>query len=256
MKEDGSHWLGRAGFVAKGVLYGIVGAVAIAVAVGSENRAPDQTGALSSLADGTLGKLLLALIAAGLGALALFRLLEAYRGPAAGMDSTGERLASLARAVVYGGLCFTALDVLIGGAGSSGNEKQSASTVFDLPGGVILVLGAGAVLVGVGLYQAYRSATDGFEEDLRTGEMGPAMRRLASLTGVAGHAARAVIYVLVGGFLVKAAVEHDSQEAIGLDGALQELSQQPLGPLLLFLVAAGLFIYGAYSLIESRYHDF
>lgn len=256
-----SHWPGRAGFAAKGILYGIIGIVAIAVALGSEKSTADQTGALASLADSTGGKLLLILLAAGLGGYALFRLAEVFEGPAlAGEDAEGavQRVASLLRFVIYGALCVSAVRLVVDAGGSSGggSEKQATSTVFDLPAGVALVAIAGVALIGVALYQAYQALTTGFEEDLQTERMSPRMRKAATWTGTGGHAARTVIYLLIGGFLIKAAAEHDSKEAVGIDGALQEVAQQSFGPVLLFLVAAGLFVYGAYCLIEARYHRF
>ena len=77
--------------------------------------------------------------------------------------------------------------------------------------------------------------------------------KLATAMGTAGHAALAVISSLVGIFMVKAAIEFDPKEAVGLDGALQELLTDALGPALLYAVAAGLFIYSAYCVIEARY---
>lgn len=245
----------RAGLVAKGVVYGIVGIVAIAVSLGEEKKTADQTGALASLADSGAGKLLLIALAIGLGSYALFWLIEVFTGPANedGAKDGLIRAASGVRAIVYGGLCVAAIRLVADAGTSSGNEKSTTSTVFDLPAGVALVFAAGVVLVGVGIYQAYKSASTDFEDELETGRMSPRMRSLTRVLGVAGYAARAVVYALIGGFLIKAAVEHDAKEAIGLDGALQETSQQAFGPLLLFVLAAGLFMYGGYSLIEARY---
>jgi phosphate/sulfate permease len=72
-------------------------------------------------------------------------------------------------------------------------------------------------------------------------------------TGVAGHVARGAVFGLVGVFLAKAAIEYDPNEAVGIDGALAKLVQQPYGPWLLGLVAAGLIAYAVYCLVEARY---
>jgi hypothetical protein len=245
----------RAGFLGKGILYGIIGIVALAVALGAEQGAADQTGALRSLAGSGAGNALLLALAIGLGAYALFRLVEVFRGPAneTGRSAQLERVASAFRFLLYGGLCVAAVRLLTEAGGTGGDEQETTSTVFSLPAGVAIVLVAGVVLIGVGLYQGFRSLSTSFEDELETARMGPSARRLARVLGVAGHASRAIIFVIVGGFLIKAAVEHDSSEAIGIDGALQELSRQTLGDLLLFAVAAGLVTYGAYCLVEARY---
>jgi len=73
--------------------------------------------------------------------------------------------------------------------------------------------------------------------------------------GVVGHLARAVVFVLIGIFVIKAAVEYDPQESIGLDGALQKLAHASYGPYLLGITAAGLVCYGLYCLVDARYRD-
>lgn len=252
--------LGRTGFVAKGVLYGIVAVIAIAVALGGERSTADQTGALASLAGSAAGTALLVAVAIGLGAMALFRLVEAATGPTvpAGdeREEKLERVASAVRAAIYGVLCFSAVKVLAESGTSGGSESKATSTVFDLPAGVVLVLAAGVAIVGIGIHQAYRALTTSFEDELEVARMRERTYELARVLGVAGHLARAVVLTLIGAFLVKAAVEHDADEAIGIDGALQEIARQDYGSALLLLTAAGLLVYGLYCLIEARYRRF
>ncbi len=253
--------LGRVGYVAQGVLYGIVAVIAASVALGGERSTADQSGALGSLTDSAAGTVLLVLLAAGLAAMAVFRLVEVFSGPAgkAASEDAEDRLqraASGVRFVIYGGLCVTAVRLLTSSGGGGSNEDKTTSTVFDLPGGVVLVFAAGLVIIGVGVYQGYRSLSTSFEEELETGRMSERMRTVARVLGVAGLAARGIVFLLIGGFLIKAAVEYDPQEAIGLDGALQEIAQQAYGSVLLFLTAIGLFIFGAYCLVEAQFHRF
>jgi hypothetical protein len=230
--------------------------IAVAVAVGEEQSPSGQTGALRSLADSGAGTALLALVALGLFAYAAYRASEIIWGTATEEDEKKdklERAASVARVVLYGGLGVTAAGLALGSGSSSQSSSKSTSTVFDLPAGEALVLIAGIVMIGVGIYQLYKGLSGSFEDDLKTAQMTDHARKTAKVAGTAGHIARAVVYSLIGGFLAKAAIEHDPQETKGLDGALQELAQQPLGPLLLGVVAAGLIVMGFYSLIEARY---
>lgn len=250
----------RAGFAAKGVLYAIIGVLAIAVALGEEQSAADQQGALASLAGSTGGKLLLGLLALGLAGYALFRLYEVISGPDGddGARAKLERAASVVRVAIYAGLCFTAVQILAeGGSSSSGSSADSStSTVFDLPGGVALVIAAGAILAGVGVFQLHTAISGSFRDDLQLARMDDHEQHVATVAGTAGHAARAVVFALAGAFLIKAGVEHDAKEAVGLDGALQEIAQQAYGTILLAVVALGLFVYGFYSVIEARYGKF
>jgi hypothetical protein len=70
-----------------------------------------------------------------------------------------------------------------------------------------------------------------------------------------GHLARGVVFTLIGAFVIRAAIEYDPKEAIGLDGALQKLAGAQYGPYVLGLTAAGLVAYGLYCLVDARFRD-
>jgi hypothetical protein len=255
-----SEWterFGRFGFAAKGLLYIIVAVIAIKVAAGQGGTTEDQRGALATLADESFGTVLLVVLALGLSGYALWRLAEVVLGPRdkEGKEAQAERVASLGRAIIYGALASVAWSIVAGRgrSTSSGSEQQQTAAVLDWPGGVAIVTIVGLVVLGIAAYQGYRAATQGFLDDLLLAGTSETERRAATYLGVAGHAARAVVFGLIGVFLVKAALEYDPSEAIGLDGALRKLAGQPYGAFLLGLVAAGLLLYGLYSIIEARY---
>jgi hypothetical protein len=110
-------------------------------------------------------------------------------------------------------------------------------------------------VIGAGLSNAYRAVTRKFLEDLELRKMSKREERWFTALGVFGHLARAVVFVLVGAFLVRAAYQYDPQEAIGLDGALAKLAAEPVGPLLLGAVAFGLLAYGLFCFVQARYRD-
>ena len=85
--------------------------------------------------------------------------------------------------------------------------------------------------------------------------MSATQRRWGSRVGLVGHAARFVVFGLIGVFVIKAAIDYDPKEAIGLDGALQKLAAQSYGSWLLGLTAAGLIAYGVYCLFDAWYRD-
>ena len=62
-----------------------------------------------------------------------------------------------------------------------------------------------------------------------------------------------VVFMLIGIFLVRAAVEYDPKKAVGLDGALATIDHASYGPYLLGVVATGLIAFGVYSLADARY---
>lgn len=249
--------LARAGFVARGLIYGMVGLLALKLAVGSGGKATDQQGAMRTLAQQPFGKVLLTALAVGLAGYALWRLTRAVlgRGPE-GADHGADRLAALASGLVYLAFFVLALEILVGaggGGGKTGDPKSTTAGVLDWPAGVLLVVLAGLVFVGVAAYQAYRGVTQKFLQDSKTEEMKPRVRRWIAGIGTVGHLSRAVVFGLVGWFLVKAAIDYDPHDAVGLDGALAKVQQQTYGHFLLALVACGLIAFAVYSVSDARY---
>jgi len=249
------EWLARAGFVARGLIYGIIGILAIKLAVGAGGKTTNQQGALETVARQPFGKVLLIVVAIGLGGYALWRLLRALLGHGPeDSDTTFERVAAFASGIVYAGLCAVAVEILLGsGTSSSGNAQKTAAGVFGWPAGTWLVGIAGAVLIGVGLFQGYRGISKDFLKDSKTEEMSPRVRTWIEWIGTFGHVARMVVFGLVGVFLIKAAFYYSPNQAVGLDGALAKLANASYGPFLLGIVAAGLIAFGIYSLCDARY---
>jgi hypothetical protein len=105
----------------------------------------------------------------------------------------------------------------------------------------------------VGIYQGYKGVSRTFLETSNTGQMSRPVRRGFTAIGVAGHVARGVVFVLVGYGLIKAAIDYEPRQAIGLDGALNKLAHSSYGPVLLGIVAAGLVGFGLYSIADARY---
>src|SRR5436190_23325782 len=144
----------RVGFVARAVIYGIVGVLAVKLAVGAGGKATDQSGALKTIADQPFGKVLLILVAIGLAGYALWRLLHALLGHGPeDSDSTFDRVAALGSGIVYAVLCAAAVEILLGSGGGSENAKKTAAGVLGWPGGPGLVGLAGGVLVGGAVYR-------------------------------------------------------------------------------------------------------
>jgi hypothetical protein len=247
-------WLARAGLVARGVVYLVIGVLALELALGQGGKATNQTGALKTIAGQSFGELLLIVLAIGLGGYSLWRLLRAAVGHGAEQqDSTGDRIAALASGIAYGVLCITAIKILTESGAGSGTPKEATGGVLGWTGGTVIVAIAGAIMIGVAAYQAYKGLAKKFLEDANTGEMSEGVRKGYTALGVFGHVARAVVFALIGYGLIKAAVDYNPKQAIGLDGALRELADASYGPVLLALVAVGLSGFAIYSMVDARY---
>jgi hypothetical protein len=251
--------LGRAGLVAKGVLYVVLGILAVKVALGARDEEADREGVLREIAAQPLGRGLLTLLAVGFFGYAAWRLAQGFLD----RDAKGEDAPGLAKraGAVARGLWWGALGVLtvskIAGAGSdtSGKEDEATAGVLALPLGRYLVFAAAAGFLGAAVFNGYRAVTGKFRKRLRTERMNETEEDAATLAAVLGHLSRFVVFGLIGLFLAKAAWEFDAGETRSLDGALREVAAQPYGTFLLCTVAIGLGAYGLYSFAQARYRD-
>jgi hypothetical protein len=254
-RKDEFAWLARAGLIARGVVYGVIGLLALKVATGSGGADTNQQGALQTVAQQSFGKVLLVGVAIGLAGYAAWQLTTALGHGQQG-GSWFNRLAAAASSLVYAALCVTAVKILTGGSGGNGSNapKQAAAGVLGWTGGTEIVAIAGIILIGVGLFQAYKGLARKFLEEADTARMSEGAERAYTAAGVFGHVARAVVFALTGYGLLTAALEYDPRKAIGLDGALNELSRSSSGPFLLGIVAAGLMGFALFSFVDARYH--
>jgi hypothetical protein len=139
------------------------------------------------------------------------------------------------------------------GSGQGNDQKELTARILDWPLGRWLVAAAGLAVLGAGAFNLYRAVSQKFRKDLKEEQMTGEERRSYTVIGVIGHAARGIVFGLVGFFIVRAAWEYDPDDAIGLDGALAKLAHAEYGSLLLGAVAAGLLAYALFCLVQARY---
>jgi hypothetical protein len=256
--------LGRVGIAARGVLYLMLGLMAIQFARGDvSSEEVNQAGAFERLADEPLGRYLLLAVTAGLAAMTLWRLTQALVGDPVEGEEASDRAEFAAKAVIYVFLTVTAARITIdhwsgseqsaAAAQAAGDQQQhkAASTLFDLPAGQWAVFALGLVLIGIALYQAYEYVIDASF----MARLAPPRRLAGPIEdfGRVGYGARCVVLVVSGIFFLIAAAQRDASETKGISGSLAELASHPWGRAVLWATAVGLFIFGVYCLAESRY---
>ena len=241
--ESKFQWLARFGFVMRGLLY-----IVIAWLVIRTGRTEDLTGAMEYLGHG-LGRGMMIFVVAGMAGYGLWRVSDA----AFGMDSGRHhpkawrrRIAAASSGAIYLFLAYKALRIMFGQRGHVGGVQQNAATALHLPAGDLALFIAAAVLAGAGIVQLWKAGSCSFLHHLDDAAHHP----LAKWLGRIGYAARGVVFLTVAWLLARAALDHRATEAGGLEQALDALR----GPLQ-FPVAAGLALFGAYSLIEARYRS-
>jgi hypothetical protein len=239
----------RLGFAASGLVHLLIAYLALQVAWGGGGRAADQSGALAVLAGNPAGAVLLWITALGCAALAVWQAVDAVVDTQGG-DGRGVRAAKRgATAAVYALLALSAARFALGsGRSSSSQTRGLTARLLENPGGRVLVVLLGLIVIAVGVYFGHKGMTRGFREDLRS-HPGAGVERLA----VAGHVAKGAALALVGVLFCVAGVRRSTGPAGGLDSALKTLREAPLGPYLLTAVGLGIAAYGAYCFARARY---
>lgn len=249
--------LARLGFAARGLVYILIGWFALDAALNG-GRPIDNQGALGTMAEAPMGRALLALCAIGFAGYAFWRLTEAWRDPERrGRDMKGgfERVGYALSGFTHIGLAILAGRLALRdtpqGRGTPGDASAQgwSAWLLDQPGGVLLLVLVGLGFVAVAAAQAIKAYKARFDE--LDGDV-PAPDSVRWI-GRFGYAARSIVFLLVGWFVISAALAHDADQAGGLGEALRQLRAQPQGALLMGVVAAGLTLFGLFSLIEARY---
>jgi hypothetical protein len=259
--ERAAHWvepLARLGLAARGVVYAVVGVLAVRIALEHSDEA-DRKGALEAVGRQPFGRFLLVIMAVGFAGYALWRLVQAAldtEDEGAGAKGVVKRTGHLARALIYGGFCVSTVRFLTGSGEAAGGAQQQQSWTARLlnePFGQFLVIVIGLGVIATGLYSGYQGISGKYRKRLKNHEIGSTTNKGVDQVAVAGLLGRMAAMMLVGIFLIKSAIDFDPSKSAGLDGALRRLGQSAWGDVVIVLVGVGLFAYGVYSCVEARY---
>ena len=250
-------YLGRIGLAAQGTCFLVVAILALALAAGEGGKATDPRGALVVLASRGWTKVLLVLLMLGFASYGAWRFAQAIfdrGGKGSDAGGLGRRLVQLGQGLIYFALTVVAAKALTGTRVKAGEQRHATAGVLGWPGGRELVGLAGFAIIVSGLVSAYSALSERFKDSLATEEMSPGAERSTTVLGKIGLSSLAVVLGIIGSFLLKAAVEFDSKDALSLGGALSKLANASYGSWLLAVCAAGLLAYGFFGLAQARYH--
>ncbi|TDN91668.1 DUF1206 domain-containing protein [Microbacterium sp. BK668] len=242
----------RIGYIVLGILHLVIGGIAISIATGGGGEA-DQGGAMEQIGKAPLGVFVLWLIVLGLVALAGWQVAEALleRDPDT-KKKWGHRAKYIGTALIYLAIAGTALVYALGGQSDSSESTQTFSAQLMSTGpGVVLVAVIGLGVAAIGVAFIFRGATRAFEKHLDLPD-NPARRGIVTF-GVVGYIAKGIAVGITGILFIAAALTHDPETAGGLDAALHTLAELPFGPVILWIVGAGLALYGVFCFARARY---
>ena len=240
----------RSGWFVTGLLHIIIGALAIAVALGDRGVRPDEVGAFEAIAAAPVGGVLLTAVIVSLGGLGLWMIVDALLngGP---MHRWTSAVASGAQGLVYLALAVPPTILLLGGELESGRTARTVSAfLLDTVGGAIVLVLIGLGVAVAGGYFVVKGIRRRFSWELRP--MTPRRGRAVRALGAVGYIARGIAFLLLAGLIVVEAIQADPYDVTGLAGALGALNRGFLGPLWLAAIGAGLIVYGAYGTSRVR----
>ncbi|MDY7105677.1 MAG: DUF1206 domain-containing protein [Actinomycetota bacterium] len=264
LDSDATEKAGKVGWLAKGVLYFIVGLLAIDVARsgGGSGEEASQTGALAEVASTSYGTILLAILGAGLLLYGLWKAVRAFLPGDQTAKGVGKRVVWLGSGIVYVFLAVTAFSIAFGGGSSSGSggggeswPESLTSTLLENSFGQILVAAVGLAFIIGGIVIAVWAYKEKFLEKMETGRMSATERTWSRRLGIVGYIARGIVYGLIGGFFIQAAMTANPDDAKGLGGALADVAGSTGGSILIWIVAVGLVLYGIFAVVSARFQE-
>jgi len=254
------EYLTRIGYGTRGLIYGIIGLLAIMVAFGIYGSLQDQQGVIASLGQQLFGRVLLGIMLIGLIGYSLWGLIRAFLNPLhKGNDFKGilERVGFFISAVAYAILIPPTYNFIFGMSNAAQNGAQGiqmrniVSTIFLMPLGRWIVGLIGLIVLGTGVFQVYHGVRHNFDSQIKPYALTSKQAKIVRIMGRFGILGRSVVFFLVGLFLLFAAYHANSAEVKGIDGALLILLHEPYGYWLLGITALGLIAFGCYSLLSA-----
>ena len=257
--EDPSPWVLRVvrlGFLAKGLIYSLIGILAFRLAIGLRGgRLVDSSGVLRTLLVQPFGLFVLAVISIGILGYAAYYVCEALmdtRHRGGGLRGWINRSLTIIKAITYGTIGLEALRLLAGDRSPAGGPEETASIVMLFPLGAWFLVLVGLGIAFYGVTQLKMTWDCRFDDDLDEARVRREARWLL-MVGRLGIGARSIILVLMGLTLVWAGVEQRPSNADGYSESLMTILAQPFGSWLLAAVGGGLFLFGVFELAHVKY---
>jgi len=250
----------RLGHGAKGMLYGLIGLFLVNDIIHDQPVVAGSDGVLVALARRPMGSIMLALLALGLLGYVLWRLIQAGIDPEhqgqPSLRQVMQRCGYLCSGLAYLSIARTAGKLAFDLAVNFNDTLDDiASLLFEVEIGPWMLLAIGFGVVGIGCAYVYGAVTESYINDFRR-QLNAQVAHWAVLVGQVGITARGVGFILIGGYLAKAAYLVEDEPAGGLGHVFDQLDSQFLGEYWLGAIAFGFIAYAIYMVIAGVYRQF
>lgn len=256
--------MARIGFAAKGAVFAIVGGLILLAALNISNDKPGLVQVMDFLDEQPFGKVILVAMTLGLLCYGVWKIIEGIADPEGNGKSARMKVKRFVFVII--GLSFLGLAAIAAlrafGSNLVSTSKSSTEEAKQFPflatdTGLILLGVAGVVTAIIGIFlfvKAYKAKfTDSFdvyamEDDKR--------RKSIKTTAKVGMSARAFIFLIMGFFMLRAAITSDPDEIKTAGEVFSFIEDSPFGAWLLSFMGMGLMAFAAYMFLLSKYRKF
>ena len=250
--------IARTGYIAKGVIYAVTGSLTLMAAIkfGGEKAGKEEV--LAFIEKQQLGSSLLILLAIGLLCYAIWRFAQALVDPQSKnggkSKNKGQRLALFVSGISYAGL--SGLSVLRAGGTPSGSSIKH-SNILTTEKGLWILAGVGLIFAGRGIYQITRLFKTNFNRKFDLESMtDEKKRKIIKNTAYMGMISRAIIFLIIGFFALKAAITTDLTEIKNTSEVFHFIETSTWGSFQLGMISIGFLGYSMYMFLSAKYRSF
>ena len=249
--------IARTGYIAKGVIYAITGVLTFmaAINIGGEKAGKEEV--LDFIKKQDLGSTLLIVLALGLLCYAIWRFAQAFvdpQGKNGKSKNKGQRFALFISGVSYVGLAGLAISTA---GGKSGSSSLKHSSILTTEMGLWILAGIGLIFAGRGIYQITRLFKTNFRRKFDFESMTDEKRRkIIKNSAYMGMTSRAIIFLIIGFFALKAAITTDLDEIKSTSDVFLFIETSTWGSFQLGMIAVGFLGYSVYMFLSAKYRSF
>jgi hypothetical protein len=263
LKVIESYWIHRLirfGYLIRGVLYALIGLVALKVAIGLSRDTVSTSGVLALVYQISQGRIFLIFVFIGLLGYSLWgiiRALQDYIDPGVKKIFLFNRIGYLVSAFSYSLLLIPTYHLILAHPGVYTDQSvaNAANQIIKFPFGAQILILAGLFAVLGGLWQIAAALKNKIPEDFRTSDDLGKLSKPFLMFAKAGVTVRGLVFVLMGYFIFLAGVEANISKIKEFSQVLSSIYTFQGGPIWLGILGIGLIFFGIYSLLMSYFID-